>query len=65
VVVLHSSLPSAARRKHLRQSAVPEERNQLAGEIHDSRAQFFTAISMQLGVAKEVIKPGPILALPK
>src|SRR6202011_6423860 len=40
------------------QSAVLEERNQLAGEIHDSLAQFFTGISMQLGAAKEVIKTG-------
>jgi predicted ATPase/signal transduction histidine kinase len=40
------------------QSAVLEERNQLAGEIHDSLAQIFTGISMQLGVAKEVIKTG-------
>jgi signal transduction histidine kinase len=36
-----------------RQSAVLEERNRLAGEIHDGLAQSFTAISMQLGVAKE------------
>jgi signal transduction histidine kinase len=41
-----------------RQSAVLEERNQLAGEIHDSLAQFFTGITMQLGAAKEVIKAG-------
>jgi PAS domain S-box-containing protein len=44
--------------KTARQSAVLEERSRLAGEIHDSLGQFFTAISMQLGVAKEVIKPG-------
>jgi signal transduction histidine kinase len=44
--------------KTARQSAVLEERNQLAGEIHDSLAQFFTGISMQLGAAKEVIKTG-------
>jgi signal transduction histidine kinase len=44
--------------KAARQSAVLEERNQLAGEIHDSLAQFFTGISMQLGAAKEVIKTG-------
>jgi PAS domain S-box-containing protein len=42
--------------KAARQSAVLEERNQLAGEIHDSLAQFFTGITMQLGAAKEVIK---------
>jgi signal transduction histidine kinase len=35
------------------QSAILEERNRLAGEIHDGLAQKFTAICMQLGVAKE------------
>ncbi len=44
--------------KTAKQSAVLEERNQLAGEIHDSLAQFFTGIAMQLGMAKEVIKTG-------
>jgi PAS domain S-box-containing protein len=44
--------------KTARQSAVLAERNQLAGEIHDSLAQFFTGISMQLGAASEVIKAG-------
>jgi PAS domain S-box-containing protein len=39
--------------KSARQSAVLEERNQLAAEIHDALAQSFTAISMQLGVAGE------------
>jgi signal transduction histidine kinase len=39
--------------KAARQSAVLEERNRLAGEIHDGLAQSFTAICMQLGVAKE------------
>jgi PAS domain S-box-containing protein len=39
--------------KGARQSAVLEERNQLAAEIHDALAQSFTAISMQLGVAWE------------
>jgi signal transduction histidine kinase len=41
-----------------RQSAVLEERNELAGEIHDSLAQFFSGISMQLSMAKEVIETG-------
>ena len=41
-----------------RQSAVLEERNQLAGEIHDSLAQLFTGISMQLGAARKVIRRG-------
>ncbi len=44
--------------KAARQSAVLAERNELAGEIHDSLAQFFTGISMQLGAAREVIKAG-------
>ncbi len=39
--------------KAARQSAVLEERDRLAGEIHDGLAQSFTAICMQLGVAKE------------
>jgi signal transduction histidine kinase len=34
-----------------RESAVLEERNRLAGEIHDSLAQSFTGISMQLSAA--------------
>jgi signal transduction histidine kinase len=39
-----------------RQSAVLEERNRLAGEIHDSLAQSFAGISMQLFAAQEVIQ---------
>jgi PAS domain S-box-containing protein len=39
--------------KSASQSAVLEERNQLAAEIHDALAQSFSAISMQLGVAAE------------
>lgn len=39
--------------KAARQSAVLEERNRLAGEIHDGLAQSFTAICMQLGIAQE------------
>jgi PAS domain S-box-containing protein len=38
------------------QSAVLEERNRLAGEIHDSLAQSFAGVSMQLDAAQEVIK---------
>jgi signal transduction histidine kinase len=34
---------------------VLEERNRLAGEIHDSLAQNFTGITMQLEMAKEVM----------
>jgi PAS domain S-box-containing protein len=36
------------------QSAVLEERTRLAGEIHDSLAQYFTGITMQLEMAKEL-----------
>ena len=39
--------------KSARQSAILEERNQLAAEIHDSLAQSFTGITLQLGVAGE------------
>jgi PAS domain S-box-containing protein len=39
-----------------RQSAVLEERNRLAGEIHDSLAQSFAGISLQLFAAQEAIK---------
>jgi signal transduction histidine kinase len=42
--------------KTARQSAVLEERNRLAGEIHDSLAQSFAGISMQLFAAQEVIE---------
>src|SRR5258707_5931464 len=44
--------------KAARQSAVLEERNQLAAEIHDALAQFFTGIALQLSAAKDVIKTG-------
>jgi signal transduction histidine kinase len=44
--------------KAARQSAVLEERNQLVGEIHDSLAQMFTGITMQLGAAKKVMQRG-------
>ena len=39
--------------KAAKQAAVLEERTRLAGEIHDGLAQSFTAICMQLGVAKQ------------
>jgi signal transduction histidine kinase len=42
--------------KTARQSAVLEERTRLAGEIHDSLAQIFAGISLQLFAAQEVIK---------
>jgi len=39
--------------KNARQSAVLEERNRIAGEIHDTLAQSFAGISMQLELAQE------------
>jgi PAS domain S-box-containing protein len=42
--------------KTARQSAVLQERNRLAGEIHDSLAQSFAGISMQLLVATEAMQ---------
>jgi signal transduction histidine kinase len=41
--------------KTARQSAILEERNRLAGEIHDSLAQLFAGISLQLFAAQEAI----------
>ncbi len=40
--------------------AILEERNRLAGEIHDTLAQAFTGISIQTGVAKEILERDPI-----
>jgi signal transduction histidine kinase/FtsZ-binding cell division protein ZapB len=42
-----------------KQSALLQERNRLAGEIHDTLAQAFTAISIQLGVAKRIAQHEP------
>ncbi|NUN67150.1 GAF domain-containing sensor histidine kinase (plasmid) [Pseudanabaena biceps] len=42
-----------------KQAALYEERNRLAGEIHDTLAQAFTGISLQLGVAKWLLKEDP------
>ncbi|NJL88274.1 MAG: GAF domain-containing sensor histidine kinase, partial [Leptolyngbyaceae cyanobacterium SM1_1_3] len=40
-------------------AAIAQERNRLAGEIHDTLAQAFTAISIQLGVAKRIAQQDP------
>jgi signal transduction histidine kinase/PAS domain-containing protein len=42
-----------------KQAALFEERNRLAGEIHDTLAQAFTGISLQLGVAKWLLNKDP------
>lgn len=39
-----------------KQAAIFAERNRLAGEIHDTLAQAFTGISIQLGVAKWLLQ---------
>jgi len=49
-------LQMAEEAKH---SAILEERNRLAGEIHDTLAQAFTGISIQVGVAKEILERDP------
>src|SRR5246127_1119982 len=46
-----------------KRSAVLEERNRLAGEIHDSLAQSFTAVCMQLALAAEQTQNGGKAAL--
>jgi signal transduction histidine kinase len=50
VLTLEELRAALARARH---SAVLAERNRLAGEIHDGLSQIFTAIYMQLNVAKE------------
>lgn len=40
-------------------AAIAQERNRWAGEIHDTLAQAFTAISIQLGVAKRIAQHSP------
>lgn len=42
-----------------KQSAVLEERNRMASEIHDTLAQAFTGISLQLEVAKPLVHQHP------
>nr|WP_277882208.1 histidine kinase [Oculatella sp. FACHB-28] len=42
-----------------REAAILEERNRLAREIHDTLAQAFTGISIQLGVAKWLLQRDP------
>jgi signal transduction histidine kinase len=42
-----------------RQAAVLEERNRIAREIHDTLAQAFTGILIQLGVAQRIVKQRP------
>src|SRR5579871_3190076 len=41
------------------QAAVLEERNRIAREIHDTLAQAFTGILIQLGVARRIVKQQP------
>jgi signal transduction histidine kinase len=41
-----------------KQSAILEERNRMAGELHDTLAQSFTGISLQLEAAKPLLGEG-------
>jgi signal transduction histidine kinase len=45
--------------KQARQTAVLEERNRMAGEIHDGLGQAFTGILLQLGAAERVMADAP------
>ena len=47
-----------------KQAAIYAERNRLAGEIHDTLAQAFTGISLQLGVVKWLIQEGSLAIEP-
>ncbi|KAF3884312.1 MULTISPECIES: sensor histidine kinase [Nostocales] len=42
-----------------KQTALLEERNRMAGEIHDTLAQAFTGISIQVGMAQKLIDSDP------
>jgi signal transduction histidine kinase len=48
----------SARAIAAKESAVLEERNRLAGEIHDSFTQLFAGIALQLAVAEEEMVAG-------
>src|SRR5215472_10166092 len=69
-VLLRARLTACLERKRLRdqqidwlrESAVLEERNRLAGEIHDSLAQSFVGISMQLDAAEAAASKAKSLA---
>jgi PAS domain S-box-containing protein len=45
--------------ENVRQAAILEERNRMARELHDTLAQGFTGISMQLDVAEELLSTSP------
>jgi len=47
-----------------KQAAIFEERNRLAGEIHDTLAQAFTGISVQLELAKFLSEQNPAEVIP-
>jgi signal transduction histidine kinase len=47
----------------LRESAITDERNRMAGEIHDTLAQGFTGISIQLEAAEDILAASPEEAL--
>jgi signal transduction histidine kinase len=56
-VTLVSQLTRLA--EEAKQAAIYEERNRLAGEIHDTLAQTFTGISVQLELVKYLLQQNP------
>ncbi len=59
-VGLFLQLVHLARRERL--AAVAEDRNRMAGEIHDSLAQGFTGVVVQLNAADETLDQNPCQA---
>jgi signal transduction histidine kinase len=53
------ALQMAELAEEAKQAVVLEERNRMAGEIHDTLAQAFTGISIQVGMAQKLISTSP------
>ena len=57
--VTESKLAQVAELEHTREVAVLEERNRMAREIHDTMAQGFTGIVLQLEAAEQAAEQSP------
>ena len=57
--ITESKLAQAAELEHTREVAVLEERNRMAREIHDTMAQGFTGIVLQLEAAEQSVEQSP------
>lgn len=53
------ALQMAELAEEAKQAVVLEERNRMAGEIHDTLAQAFTGISIQVGMAQKLVTASP------